>query len=245
MRVLLATLLQHACTSRNFTTTCVYFSQLYYNMRVFIASLLQHACTYRNFTTTCVYLSQLYYNMRVLLATLLQHACIYRKFTTTCVYLSQVYYNMRVLIASLRQHACPYRNFTTTCVSLSHIRRHTLCIHVHPVTIPYQAIVGSPVKRHLNGVSLVGRQWLASFCLLCVCLVGLCVCECFCVYSICLYFTVLYVSCSLVITCWEKANLAPLCVVCPCVLFPIWCLGSVWYLIVSGFLIFASLFASI
>ena len=44
-----------------------------------------------------------------------------------------------------------------------------------------------------------------------------------------LYYTVLSVPCSLVVTCWERADLlAPLCVVFPCVFcfFPIWCLGS-------------------
>ena len=48
-----------------------------------------------------------------------------------------------------------------------------------------------------------------------------------------LYCTILSVLCSLVITCWERADhLALLCVMLPCVFvtFPYGVLGQVWYL---------------
>ena len=50
------------------------------------------------------------------------------------------------------------------------------------------------------------------------------------------FYTVLSVPCSLVITCLERADpLALLCVMLPCVFATLshWCLGQVWYLIVS------------
>ena len=53
---------------------------------------------------------------------------------------------------------------------------------------------------------------------------------------VCLYYTVLSVSCSLVITFWERAGLlAPLCVMFPCgfVTFQYGVSGLMWYLIVS------------
>ena len=55
-------------------------------------------------------------------------------------------------------------------------------------------------------------------------------------FHICLYYTVLPVPCSLVITCWERVDLlALLCVIFPCVFatFPYGVSGQVWYLIVS------------
>ena len=56
-------------------------------------------------------------------------------------------------------------------------------------------------------------------------------------FRVCLYNTVLYVPYSLVVTCWEKADLlALLCIMFSCVFFlqlPICVLGQVWYLIVS------------
>ena len=53
---------------------------------------------------------------------------------------------------------------------------------------------------------------------------------------VCLWYAVLSISCSLVITCWERADfLALLCIVFSCVFvtFPYGVLGQVWYLIVS------------
>ena len=55
-------------------------------------------------------------------------------------------------------------------------------------------------------------------------------------FHICLYYTALSVSCSLVITCWERTDpFALLCVMFPCVFVssPYGVLGKVWYLIVS------------
>ena len=55
-------------------------------------------------------------------------------------------------------------------------------------------------------------------------------------FHFCLYYTVLSVQLSLVITCWERTDLlALLCVVFPCVFvtFPYGVSGQVWYLIVS------------
>ena len=55
-------------------------------------------------------------------------------------------------------------------------------------------------------------------------------------FHICLYYTVLPVPCTLVITCWEGAGtLALLCVMFPCVFvtFPYGVSGQAWYLIVS------------
>ena len=55
-------------------------------------------------------------------------------------------------------------------------------------------------------------------------------------FHVCLYYTVESVPCSLVITCWERADLlALLCVMFPCVFvtFPYGVLGQVWCLIVS------------
>ena len=52
----------------------------------------------------------------------------------------------------------------------------------------------------------------------------------------CLYYIVLSVQCSLVVNCWERADLlALLCVMFPCdfVTFPYGVLGQVWFLIVS------------
>ena len=57
--------------------------------------------------------------------------------------------------------------------------------------------------------------------------IGVCLCLC---------NTVPSVPCSLVITCWERADLLVLlCVMVPCVFvtFPYGVLGKVWYLIVS------------
>ena len=53
---------------------------------------------------------------------------------------------------------------------------------------------------------------------------------------VCLYYTVLSVLCSLVITCWETAyHLSLLCIMFPCVFvtFPYGVSGHVWYLIVA------------
>ena len=51
------------------------------------------------------------------------------------------------------------------------------------------------------------------------------------VICVCLYHTVMSLSCSLVVTCWEKAGL---CDVFLCVVrFPYDVLGQLWYLIVS------------
>ena len=53
---------------------------------------------------------------------------------------------------------------------------------------------------------------------------------------VCLYYTVLSVLCSLVITCWEMAyHLSLLCIMFPCVFvtFPYGVSGHVWYLIVA------------
>ena len=55
-------------------------------------------------------------------------------------------------------------------------------------------------------------------------------------FHACLYFTVLSVPCSIVITCWENADLLTLlCVMFSCVFvtFPYGVSGQVWYLIVS------------
>ena len=57
-------------------------------------------------------------------------------------------------------------------------------------------------------------------------------------FHVCLYYsyTVLYVPCSLIITCWERADIfALLCVMFTCVIvtFPYGVSGQVWYLIVS------------
>ena len=52
----------------------------------------------------------------------------------------------------------------------------------------------------------------------------------------CLYYIVLSGSCSLVVTCWEKADLlALLCIMFSCVFvtFPFGVSGQVWYLIVA------------
>ena len=56
------------------------------------------------------------------------------------------------------------------------------------------------------------------------------------VCHVCLCHTLLSVSCSLVVTCWERADLfAILCVMLSCVFvtFPYGVLGQMWYLIVS------------
>ena len=55
-------------------------------------------------------------------------------------------------------------------------------------------------------------------------------------FHICLYYTILSVHCSAVITCLERVHLlALLCVMFPCVFvtFPYVVSGRVWYLIVS------------
>ena len=55
------------------------------------------------------------------------------------------------------------------------------------------------------------------------------------VFCVCLCYTVLSVPCSLVITCWERADLLTLlCVMFSCVFvtFPCGILGQVWYFIV-------------
>ena len=55
-------------------------------------------------------------------------------------------------------------------------------------------------------------------------------------FHVCLYYTVLSVPCSIVITCWERADLLALvCVMFSCVFvtFPYGVSGQVWYLIVS------------
>ena len=55
-------------------------------------------------------------------------------------------------------------------------------------------------------------------------------------FQVCLYYAVLFVPCSLVATCWERADiLALLFVMFPCVFvdFPYGVPGQVWYLIVS------------
>ena len=55
-------------------------------------------------------------------------------------------------------------------------------------------------------------------------------------FHACLYYTVLSVPCSLVITCWESTGLlALLCVMFPCVFatFPYGFSGKMWYLILS------------
>ena len=60
-----------------------------------------------------------------------------------------------------------------------------------------------------------------------------------CVFMLFLFHVcnaVLFVHCSLVVTCWERADLlALLCVMFSCVFvtFPYGVLGQVWYLIVS------------
>ena len=54
-------------------------------------------------------------------------------------------------------------------------------------------------------------------------------------FHVCLYYAVLSVPCSLVITCWERVDLlALLCVMFSCVFvtIPYGVLGQVWYLIV-------------
>ena len=56
------------------------------------------------------------------------------------------------------------------------------------------------------------------------------------IFYVCLCYAVLSVPCSLVVTCWERADLlALLCVVfsCLCVTFPPGVSDQVWYLIVS------------
>ena len=55
-------------------------------------------------------------------------------------------------------------------------------------------------------------------------------------FHVCLYYTVLFVPCSFVITCWEKADLLALsCVMIPCgfVTFPYAASSQVWHMIVS------------
>ena len=54
-------------------------------------------------------------------------------------------------------------------------------------------------------------------------------------FRVCLCYTVSSVPCSLVDTCWERADLLASCVMfsCVCVTFPYGVLGQVWYLIVS------------
>ena len=56
-------------------------------------------------------------------------------------------------------------------------------------------------------------------------------------FHVCLYYSlVLSVASSIVVTCWERADLLTvLCVMFPCVFvtFPYGVLGQVWYLIVS------------
>ena len=55
-------------------------------------------------------------------------------------------------------------------------------------------------------------------------------------FHVCFYYTVLSVPCSLVITCWERADLfGLLCVMLPCVFptFPHGVSGKMWYLILS------------
>ena len=55
-------------------------------------------------------------------------------------------------------------------------------------------------------------------------------------YHVCLCYAVMSVPCSLVITCWERADLLTLlCVMFPCVFvtFPYSVPGQVWYSIVS------------
>ena len=55
------------------------------------------------------------------------------------------------------------------------------------------------------------------------------------VICVCLCHTVLSVSCSLVVTCWERADLLALLYVifsCVFVTFPYGVLGQVWYLVV-------------
>ena len=56
------------------------------------------------------------------------------------------------------------------------------------------------------------------------------------VICVCLYYTVLYVTGSLVSSCWERADLlALLCAIFSCVFvtFPYGILGQVWFLIIS------------
>ena len=58
---------------------------------------------------------------------------------------------------------------------------------------------------------------------------------CYFVFCVCLCHTVLSVSCSLVITCWERVDLLALLYVmfsCVFVTFLYGILGQVWYLIV-------------
>ena len=55
-------------------------------------------------------------------------------------------------------------------------------------------------------------------------------------FHVCLYYTILSVPCSHVITCWERTDLLVLlCVMFPCVFgtFPYGVSGQVWYLIIS------------
>ena len=55
-------------------------------------------------------------------------------------------------------------------------------------------------------------------------------------FHVCLYYTVMPVHCSLVITCWERADLLALWRVmfrCVFVTFPYGVSGQMWYLIVS------------
>ena len=55
-------------------------------------------------------------------------------------------------------------------------------------------------------------------------------------FRVCLCHAVLFVPCSLVVICWERADLLTLlCEIFSCVLvtFPYDVLGQVWYLIVS------------
>ena len=59
---------------------------------------------------------------------------------------------------------------------------------------------------------------------------------CLFMFQVCLYYIVLTVPCSLVITCWERPDLlALLCVMLSCVFVtnPYGVSGQVWYLIVS------------
>ena len=55
-------------------------------------------------------------------------------------------------------------------------------------------------------------------------------------FHVCLYYTIVSVPCTFVITCWKKTDLsALLCVMCPCVFVTVTygVLGKVWFLILS------------
>ena len=80
------------------------------------------------------------------------------------------------------------------------------------------------------------RMNLVLFDMLGTCFMSVLFCGSFLLFMfhVCLCYAVVYFPCSLVITCWEMADLlALLCVIsCVFVTFPHGVLGQVWYLIV-------------